>query len=251
MINKLIKSKNGYNIPCQYNIKSDDKIVCIIAHGFGSNKNSPTAIMLDEQLPKYGIGTFAFDFPAHGDSPVDGLKLTVDACIEDLAASEAYVRELAPNAEIVYFGSSFGAYTMLNYLATRPHTGHKAFFRSAAVCMPELFHHKTTEQEAELTSKGYLLFGATYEYERPIKLTRDFFDSLDAHDVFSLWHNDAANIYMIHGESDQIIPLSEAKRFAEKFGIPMTIVQEGDHRLSILGAPEKVLQMAINFFVHN
>lgn len=249
MIKELLHTDRGYQIPCEYAIDGKEKMVCIIAHGFGSSKASPTAQMLLEALPKEGICAIAFDFPAHGESPVDGDFLRMENCFSDIASVEKRAQELAPCAEIVYFGSSFGAYTTLLYLSTRPHAGKKAFLRSAAVCMPELFLDPTPEQQAELNASGFILLGEDYGYARPLKLTQGFLDDLANYDVFTRWNPGEAKLHMIHGDSDETIPFAEACTFSRKFSVPLTVVTGGDHRLSIPGAPQRVLHCALEFFL--
>ncbi|MBQ1352113.1 MAG: alpha/beta hydrolase [Oscillospiraceae bacterium] len=240
--------ESGYAIPCISAINGQEKTVCIISHGFGSSKESTTAMMLLRELPQKGIGAIAFDFPAHGSSPVDGDKLRVEACIQTLADVEAHVRETVPEAEVVYFSSSFGAYINLQYLSggerRKRHTG-KSFLRSAAVNMPELFLNPTEKEQEELREKGFIML----EYDtRPIKLTTAFVDDLAHHDLFQRNHVGGDRICMIHGEADETILVQHARRFAEKFQIPLTIVPGGDHSLSIPGAPEQVLEHALRFF---
>ena len=109
----------------------------IICHGFGSSKASPMVEALMQTLPQHGITAVAFDFPAHGDSPVDGAYLRVPYCIDDLETVEAWVRTILSKASIGYFGSSFGAYITLLRLGRDPVQGAKAFLRSAAVTMPK------------------------------------------------------------------------------------------------------------------
>ena len=150
MTQELLSGLNGYNIPCRHTIQGGESMVCLITHGFGSSKDSPTAQLLAGELPRHGIGTLALDLPAHGDSPVDGDALSIRHCLDDLARAEARALELAPGARVVYFSSSFGAYLNLIYLSTRPHRGTRSFLRSAAVEMPLLFHSPTPEQAEEL-----------------------------------------------------------------------------------------------------
>jgi len=57
-------------------------------------------------LPEHGIGGVAFDFPAHGDSPVNGDEMRIDGCIDDLKSIENMVKNEYPDSEIYYFGSS-------------------------------------------------------------------------------------------------------------------------------------------------
>ncbi len=248
MKTEWLATGRGYEIPCTFSIGRENTKVCVVAHGFGSSKESPTVQMLLKALPEQGIGVAAFDFPAHGESRVDGEYLRIPNCTADLADVEALARTLAPGAEITYFGSSFGAYTTLIYLSGLPGGGRRAFFRSAAVCMPALFRRPTKAQAEAMERDGFLILGEDYGCARPLKLTQAFLDDLDSHDVFRLWSREKAELRMIHGEADRTIPISEARRFAEQFGVPLSEVPGGDHRLSIPGAPERVLEEALSFF---
>ena len=99
--------KDIKGIPYIANVKGDERQVVIILHGFDSSKDSPTAKMMLEELPKAGIGAIAFDMPGHGDNPVPREDLRVSGCMLALEAIEELAGELAPQAEISYFGSSF------------------------------------------------------------------------------------------------------------------------------------------------
>ena len=245
---EFLPTGRGYEIPGTWRVKGDEPLVCLVAHGFGSSMESPTARMLLEQLPLRGMGAAAFDFPAHGASKVDGEYLRLGNCMADLADMEAEIRRRAPGAEIVYFGSSFGAYTTLNYLAGGTRGGRRAFLRSAAVCMPALFHNRPQHEEEAMEANGHVILGKDYGYTRPLKVVKGFVEDLDAHDLFTCWRREMGEVRMIHGAADRVIPLAEAGRFAGAFDIPLTVVPEGDHSLSIPGAPERVLEEAVRFF---
>ena len=245
MTRDMISGTNGYGIPCLYEVDGREETVCIVSHGFGSSKESVTAQMLLRALPKRGIGVLAFDFPAHGDSPVNGEMLRIATCVQDLEAAERRARSLAPKANMVYFSSSFGAYVNFQYLALGKGKGEKSFFRSAAVNMPDLFVSPTEEERARLERDGSLMLEG---YTRPIKLTTDFLEDLAGHDLFQCSPPRGTELCMVHGEQDQTILLAHARRFAMQFHIPLTVVPGGDHSLSIPGAPEQVLQLATDFF---
>ena len=205
--------KRDYEIPYIENLTGDEKQVVIVAHGFDSSMKGPTAQMVLENLPKVGIGAIAFDFPAHGESPVEREFLSVENCIKDLEAVENYVREKCPQAEICYFGSSFGAYITMLYLSRYPEKSGKAFLRSAAVNMHTLFKNPTGD-----------------------------------HNLFELYRPGNSKAMMIHGTCDEDIDYEVAKAFSEKFDIPLITVEGGDHRLSKEGMPEAVIMMAIEFY---
>ena len=251
MITEFISDGRDYAVPYLCKITGHEKIVCLVVHGFSSSKQSTmTSRMLDE-LPSVGIGAIAFDFPAHGESKVDGEHLRIDNCLADLKSAEDKARELAPKAEIVYFASSFGAYITLIYLAGCNKTGNRAFLRSAAVNMPELMQQRMTqEQKVSLETSGeFTRDKEEYGYIRDIKLTRCFFEDLECNDVFKLWRKDCAELHMVHGEADQTVPLSDVKSFAELFSVPLHVVPDGDHQLSTPGAPEQVAKLAKEFFL--
>ena len=251
MKSKFISRERDYSVPCIYNITGQEKIVCVIVHGFGGSKMSTTSAMMFEGLQPLGLGVISFDFPAHGDSEVDGEFLRVANCLADMEAAESLARELAQEAEIVYFASSFGAYITLIHLAEKKQRRYRAFLRSAAVSMPSLFDRfMPPEMKAHLETTGELFFDKDiYDYDRDLKLTQGFFDDLKGHDVFTIWQKGLAELHMVHGEADETIPLSDAQSFANMFQVPLTVVPNGDHRLSTPGAPEQVLKLAAEFFL--
>lgn len=242
----VIKRPGKYDIPYVAQIDGREEKAVIVIHGFGSSKDSPTAQMLLRELPRRNMGVLAFDFPAHGDSPADGEMLRLGNCLDDLQAAEQFLRERLPGAQLYYFGSSFGAYIALNYITEREHEGKKAFLRSAAVNMPDLFRTPTPEQAERLKKYGYVLLD--YGNERPLKVTWAFIEDLWSHDLFESFHAGGAELKMIHGCSDETILYERAKAFAEKFNIDIISLAGGDHRLSLPGMPERVLEEAVGFF---
>lgn len=240
-----IPTPNGaFHVPGLNAVDGEEKVV-LMAHGFGSEKQGTTPLFMTKGLKAAGFGVYGFDFPAHGDSELDGKGLTVENCVESCAAAEARARELAPNAEICYFGSSYGAYSLLVYLATRPHQGKKAFLRSAAVDMPQLIWRVAEENGGAFEEDGYI---DLTEYNRPIRLWRSFCEDMGNHDVFQLYQPGTATLRMIHGECDSTAFPDAARRFAAEKGAELIVFPGAEHRLMEPGNPEKVLQLAIDFF---
>jgi pimeloyl-ACP methyl ester carboxylesterase len=244
-----LNSTGGYSIPCIHTISGKDDLVCIISHGFGSSKESPTAQMMLEELSDGCIGAIAFDWPCHGESKAKDSDFRVSRCLDDLEAVESFVRETSPNAEIVYFSSSFGAYINLIYISHRPHLGTKSFLRSAAVNMPVLFESISAEEEAELRERGYCT--VDYDYVRPLNITQGFLDDLKKYDLFKVYKQGDVNVRMIHGDEDETISVLAAKQFATQFDIPITIVPGGDHRLSSKETISKVISESKALYAHH
>ncbi len=247
-----ITSKHGYEIPVVSEISTHDSKIVIAVHGFCSHKLSTTVMMLLRHLPKQGIGVISFDFPSHGDHSEGGESFRVKNCLDDLRTVENYIAARFPGVEIMYFGSSFGAYITMLYLSRGRGNGTKAFFRSAAVNMPELFLDPTPEELASLKDKGYIMIE---DCDRPIRLTQGFVDDMAANNLFEIFErsrdiieDSGIMIKMIHGDCDESIAYERAAEFAEKFDIELVTVPGGDHRLMTPGAPKRVLDEALSLF---
>lgn len=247
-----ITSKHGYQIPVVSEMSKYDSKIVIAVHGFCSHKLSTTVVMLLRQLPKQGIGVISFDFPNHGDHAEEGEAFRVKNCLDDLSTVEKYVAGRFPGVEIMYFGSSFGAYITMLYLCRGRGNGTKAFFRSAAVNMPELFLDPTPEDLASLRDKGYTIIE---DCDRPIKLTQGFVDDMAANDLFEIFEKSRDIIEdseiilkMIHGDCDESVAYERAAEFANKFDIELVTVPGGDHRLMTPSSPERVLEEALSLF---
>lgn len=237
----MIRSRAGYDIPLRYNIEGDEDKVLVMAHGFTSSKESPTVTMMMQKLPAENVGVMSFDFPAHGESPADGRELRLKNCISDLDTVAGFAKSKAPCADVILFGSSFGAYVALLYITemngaegektTVDGSGIRAFFRSAAVNMPVLFDGEE---------------GSSHRYSDMI-VTSDFISDLRSNDLFTKFIRGDADLKMIHGTADEVIDYKKAEVFAEREGIELIAIKNGDHRLSIPGAPERVLSETVKF----
>ncbi|MEA4920106.1 MAG: alpha/beta hydrolase [Clostridiaceae bacterium] len=247
MCNLFLDSPGGYKIPCDCRISGEESMVCIIAHGFASSKESGTAQMMLAHLNAIGIGAIAFDFPCHGQSEAPFESLTVDACLRDMACVETYIRNRLPGAEIVYFGSSFGGYCVICHLCSGKGWGNKAFLRCAAVDMDKTFGVKTDEVLYQLESQGY------YEYDPgfggKMRLSGEFFDSLALRSPFDMELPQKADIYMIHGLADTVVSPKAARDFAFAKGCHIALVPYAGHDIGTGEGIKALLRLTKWFFV--
>ena len=229
-----LTSPHGRLIPCDVRLHGEEKRVCIIAHGFASSKESSTAQMLLDHLEKMGLGAVAFDFPCHGTSTADYKALTVDACLQDMAAVEAYVMEAVPEAEICHFGSSFGAYMSILRMV-QVDQPRRAFLRCAAVDMDHAFDD---------------VADAIYDpgFGPGLKLDPAFFDSLKGRSVFEMELPEGTAIEMIHGLADPVVKVESAKAYAEKIGCRINLIPEADHSIATPEGISTLLERTEVFF---
>lgn len=246
MCNLFLDSPGGYKIPCDCRISGEESMVCIIAHGFASSKESGTAQMMLAHFNALGIGAIAFDFPCHGQSEASFDNMTVDSCLRDMACVEAYARERLPGAEIVYFGSSFGGYCVICHLCSGKASGRRAFLRCAAVDMDKTFGEKTDGVMYQLDSQGY------YEYDPgfggKLRLSGEFFDSLALRSPFDMQLPKNADIYMIHGLGDMVVSPRAARDFAFMKGCRIALVPYAGHDIGTREGIKALLHLTKRFF---
>ena len=243
---------------CVKEIPESPKGIVIAIHGFTSSKESPTVQLLLQRLPGAGLGVIGIDLPAHGSGVSREEELRIEACLDSLQAAEQYASECCPGKDIFYFASSFGAYITSLYISERPHRGKSAFFRSAAVNMPDLFaidRENLSEPEKEmlreLDEKGYIQ--PSLDLGSPVKVTAAMLQDLAENSLFEKFDPERYGhhrIAMAHGEEDNVIDPKAAERFARQFGIPITLYEKEGHSLSILpGTAEAVVSQAIRWFL--
>ena len=252
---KKLKKENGMIVPCLMEIPEGAKQIVIYVHGFESRKECDTARLLQERLPKEGIGAVSYDQPGHGEEEARKEWIRVESCKDSLQTVEEYLQTQYPDAEILYFASSYGAYLTALYISTRPHLGDKLFMRSAAVNMPHLLlgppGSEPDPQALELLEKqGYLQpnLGAG----NPVKVPKGMFEDLRDNDLFQKFNPDAFShtaCRMVHGSKDPVIDPRMAKAFSEKFQIPITFMEGEGHSINLKPEdPDRVVDQALEFF---
>jgi hypothetical protein len=250
-----IKKKDDNIISCIKAIPDHPKGIVIAIHGFTSSKESSTYRLLLDRLPAAGFGMVGIDLPGHGTGESAKETLRVPGAIDSIKATERHVLREYPGYEIYYFGSSFGAYLIGLYISTREHVGRKAFWRSAAVNMPELFNKENpteaeTQQLENLETKGF--FDAEMEGNKPVRVTKEFYNDLLQNNLFEIFdanHFGQHQISMAHGREDSVISPEVAERFAKRFRIPITWFPGEGHSLSNNSStPDQVVDLAISMF---
>lgn len=259
-MNKIsLEKKSGYFVSCIEQIPDPCKGIVIAVHGFSSNKECATYQVLLKKLPAAGLGMIGIDLPGHGREKSYEETLRIEGCKESIAAVEKYIRCTYPALPIYYFGSSFGAYILGLYLSTREHAGGRAFFRSAAVNMPELFikeNPSAEEQEMlnQLHERGFFYHSLDRAHQ-PVKITQGFYHDLAENDLFAIFDParfGSNEVAMAHGLKDAVINPRKARAFAEKFHILIRFFENEGHSLgSAADTPEQVADLAIRHFTGN
>jgi len=244
----FLKGRGEYEIPVMHNVEGNEKLVVVIVHEFRSAKYTPTTKVVMKALEEVGIASCCFDFPGHDESPVEGDYYVMENCINDLSDVENYMKSLAPDAEIAYFASSFGAYTTLCYFVSRQPLGHRAFLRCAATNMKGIIDRSAgAEGVAQMKADGYTIIDKGPM--RPLKMMYQLYEDFCRYDLFELCKKGMGDFIMMHGDQDKMAPHAEAKAFSEKFDIPFITIEGTDHFMfKPPYALEEVAKEAVKFF---
>ena len=232
-------------------------LLCL--HGFAGDKYSTVIEAVAKDRCRAGFRCVTFDWPGHGDSTADSSMLTIENCLADL---DAVVKHLRPAAAAVPSGStpaplfcfatSFGGY--LATLDYRRHPEHFAriLLRSPALRMGKVLRSFLDEDHMRRFQGGEAL---NFGFERPLFLHYDFLEDLETpdHDAFRALDGigcgpASALIAIIHGDADDVVPVTDSLRFAEDNHLPIRIVKGADHRYKKPGELEQIIDFAAEIF---
>lgn len=232
-------------------------LLCL--HGFAGDKYSTVIEAVAKDRCRAGFRCVTFDWPGHGDSTADSSMLTIENCLADL---DAVVKRLRPAATAVPSGStpaplfcfatSFGGYlAMLDY---RRHPEHFAriLLRSPALRMGKVLRSFLDEDHMRRFQGGEAL---NFGFERPLFLHYDFLEDLETpdHDAFRALDGigcgpASALIAIIHGDADDVVPVTDSLRFAGENDLRIRIVKGADHRYKKPGELEQIIDFAAEIF---
>ncbi len=244
MKTKYFSIQNQYEISCKIFTPDDGSIENVIVgvHGFAGDKESSMLEKLAEMACLYNSAVLSFDFPAHGNSPVGEEMLSVNNCKNDLCAVMEYISNQYPNAKQHIFATSFGGYITLlcaNKLAKIP-----LVLRAPAVTMPKVLLDNVLKIHADDFRKMQFI---KCGFERPINLPYSFYEDLLSQEPV-IGKQISVPVLVIHGDCDDIVPLSDIEAFASsQSNVSLKIIPGADHRFKNEGEIEAIVELTKRF----
>ncbi len=242
-------NEQGFSIRCKVYFEKDIhnlKHIVLATYGFGGNKDNKAIEKFAERITtKYkGFGVVCFDWPCHGKDARN--KLILDECLTYMDLVIKHIKE-EMGAEAVYnYSSSFGAYVTLCYLHDHENPFRKIAFRCPAIKMYDSMAAHVTEDDWNNLNKGKEILRG---YDRKIKISLEFLESLKVNDVSTYDYMDYADdIIMIHGTKDEMAPIEVAEEFSENNVIELIKVENADHPFSNPKYMDFAIQKIQEFF---
>ena len=246
MEKEFILEKSGLQIPVKIT-ESDFGIrrVVLGVHGIGGSAMDDIQTSLAEEMEFFSSVVYRFDFPAHGESPMDDSFLTLKHCREVLMTVARHAKESYPEVEdLCIFATGFGAYitlTCLEDMLDLPGSI-KLVVQTPSVRMHETLLAIKKISKATLRAMDRIRFNAT----RPFDITYAFYKELESTPALITY---PIPMLILHGEYDSVIRQEDIQNFARiNEQSKLVIIPGASHRFLEEGAWDMVLDLTRDWF---
>ena len=219
----------------------------ILMHGIFSSGNIVPMPALARELAEVGIASIRFDFGGHWRSEGEMQKMTIANEIEDALAIWEYAKTLPYVSEIGLLGHSQGSVIASMTAGILTERGEKP--AGLVLIAPG-----SVIQDACRNGK---FFGARFNPADPpefvkcfgvMKLGRDYILSTQELDIYGTAGKYDGPVRLIHGDKDNIVPMSCSEKFVETYGdiSELIVVKGGNHMIT--RRKKAIIAHAVAFF---
>ena len=239
-------SQGPLRIPCKiYEPDFGAPQRCILGvHGFGGSKDTEILTALSEELSIFGAASVCFDFPAHGDSPLDSDDLTLDHCIETLLQTAQWTHNRYPDVDFCIYATGFGAYVTLIALERIKATVGRVrlVLHTPNLRMSETLLGMVRMSEEQLREAGR----RTLPAQRQFDVTYEFYQQVRQHTALTTYD---CPMLLLHAEKDDLLPIADMYNFRRiNEGCKLVIVPGADHQFHTPGAWDMVVDLTRDWF---
>ena len=243
----FLLTHGNLQIPCKLSLPEGDAVqrVVLSVHGFGGSAMDQIQTGIAEEMEMFYSATVRFDFPAHGESPLDSDWFTLPYCMESLLTAARWARERFPEVEdLCIFATGFGAYVTLVALEDLLALGGKV---KLVVQTPSVMMHQTLLAMKGLTEPTFrALDRVTIRAARPFDVTYSFYEDLRSNDVMQ---SQPIPMLILHGEEDDYIRMEDIQNFRRiNEDAKLVIIPGTSHRFLEDGAWDMVLDLTRDWF---
>lgn len=219
--------------------------------GYRSDMAGTKAVALDEWCGENGLACCRHDYSGHGESSGKFSDGTISRWTEEsLAVFDAFT-----SGPQILVGSSMGGWVALLMARELKRRGELDRLLGLLLIAPapdfthELMWPKLNEaQKNEIAEKGYLEEKSQYSDE-PNIYTRALFEDGEKNRVLTGPIDLGCPVHIVQGQQDPDVPYQHAMKLAEHLpsdDVTVTMVRDGDHRLSRPEDIELLLRVAGN-----
>ena len=247
MEQNYILSHGQLKTPCKLTTPFSGKPrqVVLGVHGICGSSEDEIQAGIAEEMALFGCASVRFDFPAHGENPMDCAYFTLANCVDTLLTVARDAKERFPEVEdLCIFASGFGAYVTLVALQDLLELPGKVklVVQTPSVRMDETLLSMVHTTKATL----WAMDKATFKTARPLDVTYSFYEELVAHPVMNSY---PIPILILHGEEDKYIRSTDVQLFHRiNEDAKLVIIPGTSHRFLEEGAWDMVLDLTRDWF---
>jgi len=225
---KTLNTPDGSQIAYQSRAGKNPGIVFL--SGFMSDMMGTKASYLEEFCEQWGRSYVRFDYFGHGSSSGQLEEGTLSRWLEDVLL----VIDTLTKGPQVLVGSSLGAWLMILAAMKRIERIRGLVGIAAAPDFTEDFKRLTNDQEKALNLDGICYIPSQYG-GNPYPITRRLIEDAKLHYVLKAPIPLQCSVRLLHGLSDKDVSWQKSVQLAECLeskDVTITLIKEGDHRLS-------------------
>lgn len=212
-------------------ITKKNKTYLVFLHGFMSDLEGGKPKNFLNFSKKHDLGFLALEYSGHGKSSGKFINGNISKWSEQ---THLLIKKIVKKNNFILIGSSMGAWISINQFKIFKNQI-KGFLGigSAPEFLENLMWKKFTEKmKKETINKGiYHLKHGNYEYPITYQLIKDG----RRNKVLNKPINIKTKVTMVHGEKDEVVPVSYSKKVLKIFPKAkkkMIVIKNGDHSLS-------------------
>jgi len=245
MEQNYILNQGRLAIPCILSAPRDGEIrrVVLGVHGLGGSTMDDIQQSLAEEMSLFSSAVVRFDFPAHGENPLD--ELTLENCVDTLLAVARDAKERYAQVEdLCIFATGFGAYVTLCALEELLELPGKV---KLVVQTPSVLMHKTLLSMIRMSRETFWAMDSyTFSTARPITVNYSFYEELQSNIVLATY---PIPMLILHGEEDSYISMEDIQNFRRiNESSKLVIIPGTSHRFLEDGAWDMVLDLTRDWF---
>lgn len=241
-------SHGELKIPCKLSVPDYGEVQRVVlgVHGLGGCTEDAIQVSIAEEMELFSSAVIRFDFPAHGQSPLDSRYFTLKNCVDTLLTVAGFARERFPSVEdLCIFATGFGAYVTLvslNRLVAMPGKV-KLVVQTPSVRMDETLLTMARVTEPTLRAMEKVTINAR---PRPFDVTYSLYEELRENVVLMEY---PIPMLILHGEEDSYIRMEDIRHFHSlNDSSELVIIPGASHRFLEAGAWDMVLDLTRDWF---
>ena len=246
MEKEFILTRGELAIPVKVNEPDFElKRVVLGVHGLGGSARDAIQTGIAEEMEFFYSAVYRFDFPAHGESPLDSSFFTLKNCRQTLMTVVEHIKATYPQVEdLCIFATGFGAYVTLTCLEDMLDLpgNIRLVVQTPSVRMHETLLAMKRTTKATLRAMGTMTFNS----KRRFDVTYEFYKELENTTAFITY---PIPMLILHGEEDAYIPREDIQNFARiNDQSKLVIIPGTSHRFLEEGAWDMVLDLTRDWF---